>query len=235
MTKDAQLNIGRGATSYRKHRPVILMGILMFFLHGCSDPLPEENEPFSFTDPRDGQSYLALEIGEQTWMVENLSYHGTLSDPSAGGYQEPFYYMPDSQYGVLYNWRAAMGACPDGWHLPGDDDWQALEAFLSMEASELTETGWRTSGDVGFQLKSVSGWEMDGNGNNASGFNVSPGGLRTPGGIYGEVGAAAYFWSASAGGSSNNFGRKLQAENKGIYRNTYSHNYGLGVRCIRDE
>ncbi len=33
-------------------------------------------------------------------------------------------------YGFLYNWKTACEVCPDGWHLPSDDEWKELEMFL---------------------------------------------------------------------------------------------------------
>lgn len=33
-------------------------------------------------------------------------------------------------YGVLYNWKAALESCPTGWHLPTDAEWIALTDFL---------------------------------------------------------------------------------------------------------
>ena len=52
-------------------------------------------------------------------------------------------------YGALYTWSAAsngeesnmdesrqvQGACPDGWHLPGENEWKQLERQMGM--SEL--------------------------------------------------------------------------------------------------
>ena len=54
-------------------------------------------------------------------------------------------------YGVLYNWSAAMdgdassssnpsgvqGICPNGWHLPSDDEWKELEMALGMSKQTL--------------------------------------------------------------------------------------------------
>jgi len=30
-------------------------------------------------------------------------------------------------FGVLYNWPAAISSCPDGWHLPSDQEFKILE------------------------------------------------------------------------------------------------------------
>src|SRR6056297_3339950 len=56
-------------------------------------------------------------------------------------------------YGALYTWAAAMngaassndnpsgvqGVCPDGWHLPSDEEWKELEMELGMSQSEADE------------------------------------------------------------------------------------------------
>jgi uncharacterized protein (TIGR02145 family) len=47
-------------------------------------------------------------------------------------------------YGVLYNWPAAMAACPSGWHLPSDDEWTTLATFLggaTVAGGKMKETG----------------------------------------------------------------------------------------------
>ena len=103
----------------------------------------------------DGNAYNTMLIDNQCWMAENLrstsyspnlSNAPTLSHPTTYNYSACFtnayYYYPGnnpdyvSTYGLLYNWRAAMGGasssndspsgvqgiCPDGWHIPSQNE-----------------------------------------------------------------------------------------------------------------
>ncbi|MDR2579424.1 MAG: hypothetical protein LBC85_00320 [Fibromonadaceae bacterium] len=65
-----------------------------------------------FTDPRDGNKYRIVKVGNQTWMAENLRY----KMPSIKPYDN----------GIYYNWEAAQKACPSGWRLPSIEDWGQL-------------------------------------------------------------------------------------------------------------
>jgi len=102
----------------------------------------------TMTDPRDGQVYKTVEIGNQTWMAQNLNYESTdsifykkfikpLSMLNQFGV-----YIPDSycyggvlinceKYGRLYHYEAAMKACPIGWHLPDSSDYNSLLVHLN--------------------------------------------------------------------------------------------------------
>ncbi len=105
-------------------------------------------------------------------MVENLAYLHSVSDPEKGSDAFPYYYVYDymntsvieakstvnyTEYGVLYNWYAAKKACPDGWHLPSDEEWKTLEKHLGMGSSDADKVETRNSGGVGKKFKSSTG------------------------------------------------------------------------------
>lgn len=80
-------------------------------------------------DERDGTIYPTIRIGKQVWMQENLRYAMPGATPVPG--------EVDESYGYLYTWKAAIQACPQGWHLPSDNEWKILERYLGMPEEEL--------------------------------------------------------------------------------------------------
>ena len=125
-----------------------------------------------------GQKYRTVKIGDQEWMAENLNYD---VDGSSC-------YMNSAKncdtYGRLYSWNAATTACPEGSHLPDSTEWAVL--FKSVGT------------DVATHLKATSGWNANGNGDDASGFSVFPaGGGSTSGGVvnYSSLTSGAVFWT----------------------------------------
>jgi len=91
-----------------------------------------------FTDPRDGNTYRTVNIAGATWMAENLKYNGAGSGTG--------YFDNDqnniAKYGALYEWKTAIKACPDGWHLPSGTEFRTLlNHFEIEEAWEKAESG----------------------------------------------------------------------------------------------
>lgn len=211
----------------------------------------------------DGNIYGIITIGNQTWMTENLKVthfaDGTeitlidnFNDWKNLSVDDKAYCVNSETYiyGALYNLPAAMngsessnsnpsnvqGVCPDGWHLPSDDEWKELEIYLGMNYSEADLFDWRGA-DEGAKLKSISGWYNNGNGNNLSGFTAFPGGNCTMGGLFANAGTDAFFWSSTAGDNAltpNNLIRGLSFYNMDIYRNSRHWLYGFSVRCVED-
>jgi uncharacterized protein (TIGR02145 family) len=104
----------------------------------------------SITD-QDGNVYKTVNIGNQTWIAENLKttkYRNGELIPNVtdntlwknlvtGAYSN---YDNDNKkeniYGRLYNWYAVndtRNLAPLGWHVPSDTEWTTLYSFLGGE------------------------------------------------------------------------------------------------------
>jgi len=180
-----------------------------------------------YTDPRDGKIYAVADIGNQTWMTQNLNYvtenSWTYNNDPANG----------DAYGRLYTWEAARAACPRGWRLPSDEDWRTLEIALGMSKSEAIDDGW-CGDDQGKQMKSINGWHNDGNGTDSSGFNALPGGYRYSSGSFDNLGAYGYWWSSTKYRDSRDWFLRLHYDHDQVGRYHYNKAFGFSVRCIKD-
>ena len=231
----------------------LFLSLIIFSVFNCKkDNIDSELNPNiirgSFIDSRDGKSYNHILIGTQTWMAENLAFLPVVISPSGGSFYLKYYYVygcTDSvsisaakstenykTYGVLYNWEAAKTSCPSGWHLPNDNEWKTLEKYLGMSSSDADYDGYRNSGLIGKKLKSTTGWSVDGNGDNSSGFNALPGGYRYEDGKFYRIGHYADFWTSSADKSQKAWVRYLYRADEGIRRSSYNRTYGFSVRCL---
>jgi uncharacterized protein (TIGR02145 family) len=205
----------------------------------------------------DGRTYNYRQIGTQTWMTENLAYLPAVNSAYylASGYKssyaDPCYYVYNysgidvtaakatsnyTTYGVLYNWAAANGACPPGWHLPSDDEWKVLEKYLGMTDAEANSTDTRTSGSIALKLKEkgTSHWDYNPGATNSSGFTALPGGHAWFYWGYDHLKYQAYFWSATETDSLNAWNRYLYDSYDGVHRYNQSKLAGYSVRCIKN-
>ncbi len=193
------------------------------------------NTTGTFTDSRDGNTYKWVKIGDQTWMAENLAYLPSVSPPDSSSNSEPVYYVYDylgnnvaeakstsnfNKYGVLYNYTAALSACPKGWHLPTSDEWDELSDYLGG--------GWVSGG----KLKSTTGWEEPNTGaTNESGFSALPGGARWFDDTFIEKGISG-IWHRK----ERDCAKALRYDNDKIINTCSSAGdlKGLSIRCIKD-
>lgn len=202
----------------------------------------------TFTDQRDGKAYSTVTIAptgteySEIWMAENLNYETSNS-----------YCYGDApanctKYGRLYTWAAAVGrsedecgyghecglpsgdvrgVCPEGWHLPSYDEWNALFTAVG---------GQSTAGKV---LKSQSGWKACSGITNddAFGFSALPAGFRYGDGDFVDDGNNAYFWSSTESteyASGNAYYMYLYYYNDSGYLDGNDKYYGFSVRCLKD-
>jgi uncharacterized protein (TIGR02145 family) len=173
-------------------------------------------EKGSFTDIRDGKVYKTVKIGNRTWMAENLNYE---AESSKCYYNDP---ANGQKYGRLYDWETAKRACPPGWHLPSDAEWQELVDFAGGKEVAGTE------------LKSASGWDSNGNGTDDYGFSALPGGDGGSSGSFDSVGYNGFWWSATENNAASAWYRRMYYNNAYVSRDDNGKTRFISVRCVQD-
>ena len=196
----------------------------------------------------DGNQYKTVKINKQIWMLENLkSMH--YSDGTK--IESVYAYDNDEKnaqvYGRLYTWEAVSskhGICPNGWHVPTDNDWKEFERYLGMAEEDINDTGWRNTNSEGIKMKKDQKdflWiKYSERGVNASGFSALPGGVHTVKGSFMGIGKYADFWSSTEFDSEKVFNRSLvwmgiHPGTAQIYRKPIDKNWGFSIRCIKDK
>lgn len=175
----------------------------------------------SFTDPRDGQVYKTVKIGNQVWLDENFRYK------CDGSYAYGDDNKNIKKYGRLYTWDAAMKCAPSGWHLPSREEWNNLLGYVEANANA----------EVGTALKSETGWvkyEDTPRGSDEFGFCALPAGFRNIGGGFGSLGEDAYFWTSTEYDGGNAFGRYLCYGHVDFKEYWCSKAVALSIRLLRD-
>jgi len=193
-----------------------------------NNSMPEVDIYKPFTDSRDGKTYKAVTIGNKTWMAENLNYD------TEGG--KCYNNNPENceKYGRHYNWTAAIKACPVGWHLPSNAEWDAL--YRIADGTSGKERPYKSETAGGY-LKAKSGWNSQngksGNGEDAYGFAALPGGSGRAGAFH-LLGENGYWWSATENNKGGAYYRFMLYESDIAGWNSNSKDLLLSVRCLQD-
>lgn len=210
----------------------------------------------------DGNSYDAVQLGNQVWMAENLRttrYANGAAIPlgTSSSTSTPYCYNPNNDannvptYGYLYNWPAVMhgasssssnpsgvqGICPDGWHVPSEAEWTQLEDYV--ESQSQYQCG-NDNECIAKALSSTTGWKSSTTtyavGNNQSSNNAT-GFSAFPAGIhnvnYFGFGLNANFWSATEC-EYGAFSRTIYYDLGYMHWSDDLKYYGLSVRCVRN-
>ena len=210
----------------------------LHYYDGTNWQMLQTNECITVVDIEDNK-YNAVKIGNQYWMSENLKstkYADGTDISTVGTLQD------NGVYGYVYGWNAVMngassssatpsgvqGVCPDGWHVPSDAEWTALETTLG-------------AANAGRKLKKYDNlWTQNSshsnagyNDDNASGFNALPGGFWS--GAFGNQNGHAYFWTTTEvdGTHAKNFRLAYDVATL-INETTALKTTAFSVRCVRD-
>jgi|JFJP01.1.fsa_nt_gi uncharacterized protein (TIGR02145 family) len=204
-----------------------------------------------FTDSRDGKIYNSVLIGTQCWMAENLnigtSVDGVMEMTNNGTIEKYCYENSESNctiYGGLYQWNEMMGytttagadgICPNGWHLPTDDEWCMLELEVDPTIN-CNSIGYRGM-DGGGKLKETgtTHWSSPNTGaSNSSGFTALPGGQRHNVVAFSNFTNLGFWWSSTLTSTTYAWYRYLYYDAASVYRGNHDKSNGFSVRCLRD-
>jgi len=230
-------------------KPLTKLLLILFtsvYLSSC-----EKDKLETVTDA-DGNVYSTVVIGTQIWMSENLKttkFNDGADIPLVTDYTEwgnltsPGYCWCNNNeeiyggiYGALYNWYSVNTGklCPDGWHVPSDEEWKVLEMYLGMSQVEADKIGHRGT-DEGTKLMMEDIWLQNGTdyGTNESGFSALPGGYRSSDGYFYYIGGSSDWWTSTELDAHDAWTRRL-LHDPFVYRDKSVKENGLSVRCLKD-
>lgn len=180
----------------------------------------EKGKPLSkgtYVDPRDDYEYEWVRIDSSIWTAQNINFateQGSLC-------------MQCASWGRLYDFEAIQKACPKGFHIPSEAEWNSLLKFAGK--------------DPGPKLKATFGWDPIGstgnikNGTNELGFQIKAGGAHYAAANvplkerkFDDAGKRAFFWTAE-GNVVVFFHEK---DNYQIQK--WNPIHGASLRCIKD-
>lgn len=154
-----------------------------------------------------------------------------------------------NRYGLLYTWYSANNIydpvtvgwefkkvtenardiCPEGWHLPGQDEWSELRGYLNQKHG---------SDSVAIALKSKDYWLKNNNGADLYGFGLIPGGSwHNPESTHFiTMGNKTSFWTSTEGNSVNGISQYLHYSFITIDNGFVGKSlYGFSVRCVKNK
>jgi len=205
-----------------------------------------ETKYATIQDPRDGKTYKTTKIGEQIWLAENLNYAAKGSKCGSVERIVADYRERDSirakydnmgiiidfadyantlkdenteycdKYGRLYNWKTATTACPKGWRMPNNSEWQKL----------ITAIGGNSTASIKLKAKS---W---GNGTDDYNFTALPGGYANNDSIF-HPGITAEWWSLTEHNATQAYSHKITYSPSVRLDTIFKSSYG-SLRCIKD-
>ena len=211
----------------------------------------------------DGNIYLAVKIGNQVWMAEDLKVRhypngdaipyvdddatwAALADDNTS---DAYSFYGDSNndgvvdianpdYGALYTYAAAIG---DNWAKDNADNQGICPDGWHLP----TDVEWTTLIDylggtsvAGGKLKEIGTtyWNSPNTGaTNESGFSALPGGIHTSDyGAFQNIKNNGFWWTALEYSTIYTYGRYLSSSSAAINSFHFSKSEGFSVRCVKD-
>ena len=189
----------------------------------------------TFRDARDGHIYHYAKVAGTDWMAENMAY------PECG-----FSYLEcavvDPFFGRYYTWKEALQVCPEGWTLPTNADFLALNnAFLTEAETDAAATFMKGAGNhmANAYFNSTRMWTYwpDVIPTNRSGLSLIPTGYAAvvdgkP--AFTDVLKYSMIWTADAYDEDQAYYRSIYEKYDTFNcEKGYKDHMAMSVRCIR--
>lgn len=189
----------------------LLLLIVIFSLSYASSA----QEKRTFKDERDSKVYKTVNVSipleggifiEREWMAENLNF----KTENSVCYKNYDAYC--GKYGRLYNWVDAKTACPKGWHLSTQLEWQEL--MLGFGGYKNAGTALKEGGE--------------------SGLEVIMSGFSNEEGQFSDIGKTAHLWDAELGDKRKAGLISLYADYAEVSHIVISAQNMNSCRCVKD-
>ena len=170
----------------------------------------------TLVDRRDGTVYPVVKVGSQRWISQNMRF----ATPASRCYDDRADQC--ARLGRLYTWSDALDACPVGWRLASDVDWQELEMSAGMSAVDVFRADARGDG-VGDRLKKTGD----------VGFNAELGGWFDPNtSLFRRADTSSAIWTSTGADAVWAWHRDVGDLRSSIWRSTVPKNFLLSARCV---
>ncbi len=210
-------------------------GMLVRLLSDNSVSIPPKPIVYGEVADSEGNKYKTVQIGNQTWMAENLrstKYNDGKNIPMGldtkewKNIKEPRYDWYSSmkykyeKYGAIYNGYVALegNPCPCEWHVATKQDMDSLLIFT------------QSNPDINF-LKSKNGWK-DMKGKDRYGFAAIPAGYLNGYGVYVGLDNSCNWWSSTK--EQDKVYMMFFGSDKVYLETTGLLYYGYQIRCVKD-
>jgi uncharacterized protein (TIGR02145 family) len=201
----------------------------------------------------DENPYDPIQIGDQVWLKQNLKVthyndgseilnitnDGEWIDITTGAYGNYNNASSNGEtYGRLYNGFVVddeRGVCPEGFHIPTDDEWTMLITYLAPDGEEENDDDNTIAGGMMKEV-GLEHWNSPNEGaTNESGFTALGGGIRS--GETGDYFSRHYygnFWSSTE--EDETYWARMMMYNTSFVQRIfiYDNSWGLSIRCVKD-
>ena len=190
-----------------------LVGILLIlFFTSCKT----DNKKLADVD---GNIYKIVRINNTIWMAENLK---AKHDSSGGNLK---FFLPNGEstnvtsFGLLYDFENACKACPKGWRIPSNKEWEELFEF--------------SKSNIASNYKDNQFWKGEEN-SNISNFSVRPAGIGNNQEHPNNFNEKTLFWSNSKEEEHFVWTYVFEKGKNKIRKASQHPTYAFSIRCIKN-